>query len=62
MHYNESTDEMNKEKKISKTKDTYILNSLAFTINACVIITMGIYFVMKESLLSKPIVVETPKE
>jgi hypothetical protein len=53
MHYNESTDYMNKEAKISKKKTTYIFNFFTFIINAEVLITMVLYFFMKERILSQ---------
>jgi hypothetical protein len=50
MHYNESTDKMIKEKKISKPEVSYILNATSYFINICVIIIMFLFFLMKEAL------------
>ena len=53
MHYNESTDYMNKEARTPKRTSKYILNILTFIINADVVNTMVLYFFMKERILSQ---------
>ena len=60
MHYNESTDKMNKEKRISNRKNTYFLNTLSYFINANVIVTMALYFILKKEYLSEKLT-ETKK-
>jgi len=52
MHYNESTDKMNKEARIPNKNYSRMLDFAAFFINASVVITMVVYFVLKEKILS----------
>mgnify|MGYP006121273035 CR=1 FL=1 len=54
MHYNESTDYMNKEARIPKPESTFMLNSAAYAINASMLLTMALYFYAKDKILAQP--------
>ena len=53
MHYNESTDKMNKDKREPNKNDSFMLNTAAYLIFASVIITMSLYFFLKDKYFVK---------
>jgi len=53
MHYNESTDKMNKEKRTPTKKYTFLLNYASYCIIAGVIGTMSLYFFLKDKYFGK---------